>query len=97
MKTTGERGDAAKAVISPLLPQIYDELDRLVNEFANDPGQCFESPDDFPVQAKLAGQYYLGSETMKEMPRMTSSVFGSRYVAWKNHGIRARNVTGTIT
>jgi hypothetical protein len=64
-KTIGDLGAAAKATIAPLLPQIYEELDRRVNEFVNDPDQCFHDSDDFPEQCKLDGRYYLGSESFE--------------------------------
>jgi len=64
-KAIGDLGAAAKATIAPLLPQIYEELDRRVNEFANDPDQCFQDSDDFPEQRKLDGRYYIGSESFE--------------------------------
>jgi hypothetical protein len=60
--TMGDLGAAAKEIVSPLLPQIYDELNRRVNEFANDPDQCFSNADTFPEQCRLDGRYYIGSE-----------------------------------
>jgi hypothetical protein len=64
-KTIGELGAAAKATIAPLMPRIYQELDRRVNEFANDPDQCFQDSDHFPEQRKLDGRYYVGSESFE--------------------------------
>jgi hypothetical protein len=60
----GDRGEAAKAAIRPLLSQIYAELDRRVNEFANDSGQCFlNKSDGFPVHDRLDGHYYVAGES----------------------------------
>jgi hypothetical protein len=61
----GDLGQVARERISPLLPKIYDELDRRVNEFANNPDQCFIEPDTFPVQEQLDGTYYIGAETFE--------------------------------
>ena len=79
-KTIGGLGDAAKATIAPLMPQIYEELGRRVHEFANDPDQCFPDSDDFPEQRKLDGRYYLGSESFEETQETNSSSYGSRFV-----------------
>jgi hypothetical protein len=63
IKTAGEFGDQARTAIAPLLPAIYAELDRRVNAFANDPDQCFlDETEGFPVQERLDGKYYIGSE-----------------------------------
>lgn len=60
--TMGDLGDNAQRIVTPLLDSIYEELDRRVNEFANDPRQCFHNSNDFPEQQKLDGNYYIGSE-----------------------------------
>jgi hypothetical protein len=60
---SGDLGGVARDAITPLLPRIYAELDRRVNQFVNDPDQCFNGPDTFPVRDNLDGRYYFGSET----------------------------------
>jgi hypothetical protein len=62
----GDLGEQARQVIAPLLAQIYAELGRRVNEFVSDPEQCFlDESEGFPVQGRLNGQYYIGSETFE--------------------------------
>lgn len=60
--TKGDLGETAKVSISPLLPEIYNELERRVNAFANDSEQCFCEADAFPFRDRLDGKYYIGSE-----------------------------------
>jgi hypothetical protein len=55
-------GELAHKVFIPLMPQIYEELHRRVNEFVNDPTQCFDDDRNFPQRSVLGGQYYIGSE-----------------------------------
>ena len=64
VERVGDESEKAMKVIAPLLLGIYEELDRRVNEFANDPDKCFlTTSDGFPRQSELSGQYYVGSET----------------------------------
>jgi hypothetical protein len=65
LKLEGKYGQAAKDIFLPFLPNIYEELDRRVNEFANDPDQCFDTTEDFPQQSKLDGRYYFGSQVFE--------------------------------
>jgi hypothetical protein len=59
----GEAGARAREVGETLRAAIAAELDRRVNEFANDPEQCFlEGASGFPLRDHLAGTYYIGSE-----------------------------------
>jgi|SRR5688572_19950157 hypothetical protein len=37
-------------------------LHRRVNEFANDPDQCFDDEENFPAQGALNGRYYIEGE-----------------------------------
>jgi hypothetical protein len=63
--------DARRAVevARPLLPRIYEELDRRVSAFANDPEQCFlHASDGFPLRERLAGRYYIGRERYEGAP-----------------------------
>jgi hypothetical protein len=61
--TMGDLGEQARAAITPLLPQIYEELHRRVNEFVNDPDQCFDDEENFPARGALNGRYYIEGES----------------------------------
>jgi hypothetical protein len=60
--SANEFGESARRIFTPLLPQIYDELHQRVNEFVNDPSQCFDDDRSFPQRSVLDGHYYVGSE-----------------------------------
>ena len=63
IEVEGSPGEHARNLASPWLAEIFGELDRRVNDFANDPEQCFTSDSEcFPVRDRLAGTYYIGEE-----------------------------------
>jgi hypothetical protein len=63
VETEGLLGERARELASPWLAEIVEELDRRVNEFANDPERCFlNEASGFPLRERLAGTYYIGSE-----------------------------------
>ena len=64
VKTEGPLGERAKELAPPWLADIVEELDIRMNEFANDPEQCFlNESEGFPLRERLAGTYYIGSES----------------------------------
>jgi hypothetical protein len=63
VEVDGLPGERARSLAAPWLAEIFVELDRRVNDFANDPLQCFTRElDGFPVRDRLAGTYYIGEE-----------------------------------
>ena len=60
----GPPGERARELAAPWLAEVFTELDRRVNEFANDPQRCFVGgADAFPARDRLAGAYYVGGES----------------------------------
>src|SRR6185503_11029268 len=60
----GQAGRRAQELAAPHRAAIFAELERRILEFANDPERCFLAESEgFPLRERLAGSYYIGSET----------------------------------
>jgi len=59
----GPRAEKAREAFAPLLGSLYEALQRRLDAYANDPEQCFLETDSFPCRERLAGTYYIESET----------------------------------
>ena len=68
----GADPEAAREAFSQYREQILEELHRRLEQFVNDPELCSSDPrvaspgsevEPFPLRGRLAGTYYIGSET----------------------------------
>nr|WP_288500492.1 hypothetical protein [uncultured Pseudomonas sp.] len=59
----GPQAEKARKAFAPLLSSLYEQLQRRLDAYVNDPEQCFPEIDAFPCRNNLAGTYYIESET----------------------------------
>lgn len=62
----GPRAEEARQAFAPLLEGLLTELQQRLVAYVNDPEQCFVEADAFPCRERLAGTYYIESETYED-------------------------------